>query len=149
MEFLTAFVEPVWMWFTEKVVPWLSEKFRPTFSISQFPGLPSFVSSSFANEITHINISTFLSVTNHSDQKLYFTGASLRALKWGNVEHVTFSEKNTPAHENCRILLNIHLQRTDHYVLQEGEANATLCIEGNSHIKKRVRVRLKNVASQK
>jgi len=85
MEFLTAFVEPVWLWFTKKVVPWLSEKFRPTFSISQFPGLPSFVSSSFANEITHINISTFLSVTNHSDQKLYFTGASLRAPKWGNV----------------------------------------------------------------
>ncbi len=149
IEFFTAFVEPVWLWFVEKAIPWLSEKFRPTFSVSQFPGPSSVVSSTFVNEITHICISTRLSVTNKGSQKLYLTGASLKRPKWGKVELVTFSGKNIPGYGCDHIHLTINLQKTNHYVLQEGEAIATLRIEGNSHIKKRVRVRLKNAENQK
>jgi len=74
-------IELVWAQLIE--IPWLSAKLKPTFSVSQNP--PPIFLTTVVIGTAGIQIEGFLSVKNHQENKLDFSGVTVKNPKLGTV----------------------------------------------------------------
>lgn len=148
MRFPASFIELVWAQFIE--IPWVSEKLKPTFSVSPCLDLPSTVNATFnGNKTTMLHLSIFVFVKNHTNSPLYLTEAFFRKpTRWRFAEHVTLSRQHIPAGEGCRILVSICLPKATYYPQKKENIGAILCIKANGIRKQRVKILLKNTTNQ-
>lgn len=145
MGFLASFIESVWVWFTKKIVPWLSEKLNPTFSASEEKWRQStVVASRQLDGTTLIHVDAFFSVTNHTSRELCLTGAYLKKPMWGEVKTFRSFPEYIPAHKTLRLHAVIFIQKLTHYQLQGEYIKVVLYLESSNSRSKSVEITLKN-----
>ena len=139
-----------WDLIAKNIFPWLSEKFKPTFSISPCQDLPSAIQATFnRNKTTALLLSVFVFVKNHTNAPLYLTEAFFRKpTRWRFAEHVTLSRQYIPAGEECQILVSVCLPKATYYPVKKENISAILCIKANGIRKQRVKIMLKNTTNQ-
>jgi hypothetical protein len=149
LETVIAFMQSKWEWILEKTIPVLLEKLQPTFSFSQKKwGQSTVVTSPQPDGTTMIQIDAFISVTNHMNRELCLTGAHFYEPQWGEVEMFKAFPEYIPAQKTLPLQIMIFIRKPKSYYLQN-EISTTLCIEGNNHRKKCIRLNLKNITNQK
>lgn len=125
--------EVCWEVLGKNLILWLSEKIRPTFSLSTCENLPSTFYATFnRDKPVNLHISFFVFVKNHTNKALYLTEA---------LQYV-------PARETCQIFVSVYLSKAKHYFVKKESIDATLCIKCNGSRKNHAKMNLQNITNK-